>query len=74
MVIDDMEVLDGAEYVEPIVQDDLQTLTEVPAVPENFLEKPFAEYTTTEGLLLVVVLLLVLSQLMRAVKEGFRWL
>ncbi len=74
MVIDDMDVLDAAELTEPITQGDTQELTEAPAAPENFLEKPFAEYTVTEGLLLVVVLLLVLSQLGRIVKEGFHWL
>lgn len=74
MEVDVMEVLALAELAEAAAQDNTQELTEVPTAPENFLEKPFSDYTVTEGLLLIIVLLLVLSQLMRAAKGGFHWL
>ena len=39
-----------------------------------FLDTPFTDYTVTEGLLLSVLLVLVLSACIRVVKEGFSWL
>ncbi len=72
---DVMETLAVPDLPEAAPQADIQELTEVPAaISENFLEKPFTDYTVTEGLLLVIVLLLILSQLGRIVKEGFHWL
>lgn len=69
-----MEVLEVAELAEAVAQDNPQELTEVPMASESFLDKPFSEYTVSEGLLLIIVLLLLLSQLMRVVKGGFHWL
>lgn len=54
-----MEPLDLAELTQAPAQGELQELTEAPA-PVGFLDKPFDEYTATEGLLLVIVVLLVL--------------
>lgn len=52
-----MEALDLAELTEAPAPSETQELTET---PENFLTKPFDEYTTTEGLLLIIALLLAL--------------
>lgn len=39
-----------------------------------FLTTNFADYTVSEGLLLLILLALFLQQLLRLVKEGFFWL
>ncbi len=51
-----------------------ETTEPAPVSPDTLLDKPFSEYTVTEGLLLIIALLLLLSLLMRTVKEGFHWL
>lgn len=38
------------------------------------LDTPFEEYTVTEGLLLLLLVLLVVSQCMKMIKGGFSWL
>lgn len=50
----------------------LQTLTSTADHP--LLETPFDEYTVTEGLLLILVLLIVVSWCVKMVKGGFSWL
>lgn len=40
----------------------------------TFMEKPLAEYSVTEGLLLVIVVLMVLRFVHNRIKEGFSWL
>ena len=48
---------------------------EVMEVPErDFLTTPLDDYTVTEGLLLLIVLILFFSKLSKALKEGFYWL
>lgn len=48
---------------------------EVVEVPErDFLTTPLDDYTVTEGLLLLIVLILFFSKLSKALKEGFYWL
>ena len=47
------------------------TVTEAPS---NFLDQPFADYTPTEGLLLLILLVLVLSLLGSFVRRCFGWL
>lgn len=50
-------------------------IAEVVELPDRpFFETPFSEYTVTEGLLLLLVVLLVIRWIVGAVKEGFRWL
>lgn len=51
-----------------------ETVETVSSVSDTFLDKPLDDYTVTEGLLLIIVLFLFLSQLIRIVKEGFHWL
>lgn len=48
---------------------------EVMEVPErDFLTTPLDDYTVTEGLLLLIVLILFFSKLSKVLKEGFYWL
>lgn len=48
---------------------------EVVEVPErDFLTTPLDDYTVTEGLLLLIVLILFFSKLSKVLKEGFYWL
>lgn len=51
-----------------------ETIEMVVEEPRLFLATPFEEYTVTEGLLLTLVLLVVVSFLVKTVKEGFYWL
>ena len=60
--VEDMEALETEETV---------ALTEAPS---NFLDKPFSDYTPTEGLLLLILLVLVLSLLGGFVRRCFGWL
>ena len=41
---------------------------------ENFLTKPFDTYNTTEGLLLILVILVFLCMCAKFLTEGFYWL
>ena len=49
-------------------------MVEVPPMERPFLTTDFSDYTVTEGLLLVLVLLVVLSFCGKLLKEGFYWL
>lgn len=66
--MDDNEVLAASSEVTETVE-----VVEVEA-DRPFLSTPFDEYTVTEGLLLVIVLILFFSKLSQAIKEGFYWL
>lgn len=65
------ETEDLVELVDVPALGDTQELTEA---PENFLTKPFDEYNTTEGLLVIIVLLLVLSFLGNFFGRCISWL
>lgn len=66
-----METMDLADLAEVPVQSETQELT---VVPDNFLTKPFDDYTTTEGLLLLIALFLVLSLLDKFFGRCTSWL
>lgn len=65
-------------------QDDIDTMTEIrdavseikaSVEPHPLIDTPFADYTVTEGLLLVAVLwFVVLNPCIRMIKGGFSWL
>lgn len=78
---------ENLDYVDPAAGDLLGEVSG--AVPEDtpveviaevvepellFLTKPFDDYTTTEGLLLILVILVILSFCGRLLKGGFYWL
>lgn len=58
------ETAPAATVYEITVQEDLRP----------FLETEFADYTVTEGLLLLLVLILFISALARVVRRCFSWL
>lgn len=66
------EALDLVELAETTAQGETQELVEEP--PENFLDKPLDSYSTTEGLLLVIVVLLVISFLGGFLRRCMSWL
>ena len=66
--MDENEVLAASGEVTETVE-----VVEVEA-DRPFLSTPLDEYTVTEGLLLVVVLIFFFSKLSQAIKEGFYWL
>lgn len=69
----DMEDLDLAELAQTPAQGDAQELTEVPA-PVGCLDKPFEDYTTTEGLLLILIVLLVIMSVGDHLRRCTSWL
>lgn len=70
--LDDVQTpLEGVEGVEALETEETVALTEAPS---NFLDKPFSDYTPTEGLLLLILLVLVLSLLGGFVRRCFGWL
>lgn len=40
----------------------------------SFMSTPLNDYTVTEGLLLLILLMMIVKFVAKAVKEGFRWL
>lgn len=64
--------MDLAELAETTAQGETQELVEEP--PENFLDKPLDSYSTTEGLLLIIVVLLVVSFLGGFLRRCMSWL
>ena len=54
------------------VLEHLETIEAVMVHPA--LETPFAEYTVTEGLLLLLLVLVIVSWCVRMIKGGFAWL
>ncbi|MCD8017395.1 MAG: hypothetical protein LUE97_06325 [Oscillospiraceae bacterium] len=69
-----------AEEVTTIEEEELteeastEETTETTEDAHLFLETPFSDYTVTEGLLLIIVLLVFLSAIVKLLKEGFYWL
>lgn len=63
---------------EPVAQDpEIVTETFESVIVESdrpFLSTPLDDYTVTEGLLLIIALILVLRWIGQAIKEGFYWL
>lgn len=57
-----------------IEEEVLETVETSADAARLFLTTPFEEYTVTEGLLLLIVLLAVVSICIKAVKGGFSWL
>ena len=52
-----------------------EVIAEVVDVPDRpFFTTPFEEYTVTEGLLLLLVVLLVIRWIIGMLKGGFSWL
>ena len=50
----------------------LETLTA--AAEHPMMETPFEEYTVTEGLLLLLLVLVIVSWCVKMIKGGFSWL
>ena len=40
----------------------------------SFMTTPLNDYTVTEGLLLLILIMMIVKLAAKAVKEGFRWL
>lgn len=40
----------------------------------SFMTTPLNDYTVTEGLLLLILIMMIVKFVAKAVKEGFRWL
>ena len=40
----------------------------------SFMSTPLNDYTVTEGLLLLILIMMIVKLVAKAVKEGFRWL
>jgi len=40
----------------------------------SFMTTPLNDYTVTEGLLLLILIMMIVKLVAKAVKEGFRWL
>lgn len=66
------------ELPEEEVSEESETYTEVLEVVQDdthyFLTTDFADYTVTEGLLLVILIAMFLKWIGGAIKEGFYWL
>lgn len=70
---ENMEPLELAELTQAPAQGETQELTEVP-VPVGCLDKPFDDYTTTEGLLLILIVLLVIMSVGDYLRRCTSWL
>lgn len=77
-MVEEIDVMTGLDDVQTPVEgveapeaEETVALTEAPS---NFLDKPFSDYTPTEGLLLLILLVLVLSLLGGFVRRCFGWL
>ncbi len=68
---ENLETVELAELVEAPALCEVQELTEV---PDSFLTKPFDDYTTTEGLLFCIFVLLVLLLLGDFLRRCTSWL
>lgn len=67
---------DPAEEPVTETEDVTETVEVVEVTPESrpFMTTDFADYTVTEGLLLILVLLIFLQACAKIVKGGFSWL
>lgn len=52
----------------------METVEVVEVAARDFLTTPLDQYTVTEGLLLVIVLILFFKEISKSLKEGFYWL
>lgn len=68
------ETADLAELVEAPALGEVQETVEVAVAPDNFLTKPFDDYTTTEGLLFCIFVSLVCAFLGRFLGRCTSWL
>lgn len=69
--------VDTSAKVEEILGDtseEIEVLAEVVEVERPFLTTSFEEYTVTEGLLLMILLLAVVMICVKMIKGGFFWL
>ena len=69
--------VDTSAKVEEILGDtseEIEVLAEVVEVERPFLTTSFEEYSVTEGLLLMILLLAVVMICVKMVKGGFFWL
>lgn len=67
-------VADESEPVETVPPVETEIIAEVVEPERLLLTTPFEEYTVSEGLLLILVLLVVLSFCGRLLKGGLFWL
>lgn len=68
---ENLKPVELAELVKAPALGEVQELTEA---PDNFLTKPFDDYTTTEGLLFCILVVLVLSLLGDFLRRCTSWL
>lgn len=71
----DASSVSGGDNINVYYQIDVHTVSESNLGSEYTLfDKPLDEYTVSEGLLLILVLLLVGKFVWSVIEEGFRWL
>ena len=71
----DAPSVSGGDNINVYYQIDVHTVSESDAGPEYTLfDKPLSDYSVSEGLLLILVLLLVGKFAWSVIREGFRWL
>ena len=54
--------------------EEMETVEVLEVSERDFLTTPLDEFTVTEGLLLLIVLILIFRELAKELKEGFYWL
>lgn len=72
----EQDLLDQVEPMPGDASEPMETVETVAASPDArlFLTTPFEEYTVTEGLLLMLLLLAVVMICVKLLKGGFSWL
>lgn len=68
------DVLADTALTAPVVEDAETLVGEVVDLDRPFMTTAFEDYSVTEGLLLLLVLLTFLQICIKLVKEGFWWL
>lgn len=71
---DQGDVLAASDPGTEVVEVSETVVAEVVEPEPLFMAKPFSEYTVSEGLLLLLVLLTVIQMCIKIVKGGFWWL
>lgn len=71
---DQGDVLAASDPGTEVVEVSETVVAEVVEPEPLFMTKPFSEYTVSEGLLLLLVLLTVIQMCIKIVKGGFWWL
>lgn len=67
--------MDETDILAAASSEEVTETVEIMEEPERpFLSTPLDEYTVTEGLLLLIVLILFFGKIGQALKEGFFWL